>query len=31
MERGRIAFSGSGRALLDMPEVRRTYLGQSAA
>ena len=31
MERGRIAFSGSGKALLDMPEVRRTYLGQSAA
>jgi len=31
MERGRIAFSGSGEALLDMPEVRRTYLGQSAA
>jgi branched-chain amino acid transport system ATP-binding protein len=31
MERGRIAFSGSGAALLDMPEVRRTYLGQSAA
>jgi branched-chain amino acid transport system ATP-binding protein len=31
MERGRIALSGSGAALLDMPEVRRTYLGQSAA
>ena len=31
MERGRIALSGSGTALLDMPEVRRTYLGQSAA
>jgi branched-chain amino acid transport system ATP-binding protein len=31
MERGRIAFSGTGAALLDMPEVRRTYLGQSAA
>ena len=31
MERGRIAFSGTGEALLDMPEVRRTYLGQSAA
>ena len=31
LERGRIAFSGSGAALLDMPEVRRTYLGQSAA
>jgi branched-chain amino acid transport system ATP-binding protein len=31
MERGRIAFSGSGAALLDMPDVRRTYLGQSAA
>jgi branched-chain amino acid transport system ATP-binding protein len=30
MERGRIAFSGTGAALLDMPEVRRTYLGQSA-
>jgi branched-chain amino acid transport system ATP-binding protein len=31
MERGRIAFSGTGEALLDTPEVRRTYLGQSAA
>ena len=31
MERGRIAFSGSGQDLLGMPEVRRTYLGQSAA
>jgi branched-chain amino acid transport system ATP-binding protein len=31
MERGRIAFSGTGAALLDMPEVRRTYLGQTAA
>jgi branched-chain amino acid transport system ATP-binding protein len=31
MERGRIAFSGSGKELLNMPEVRRTYLGQSAA
>jgi branched-chain amino acid transport system ATP-binding protein len=31
MERGRIAFSGTGAALLAMPEVRRTYLGQSAA
>ena len=31
MERGRIALSGTGAALLDMPEVRRTYLGQSAA
>ena len=31
MERGRIALSGTGRQLLDMPEVQRTYLGQSAA
>ena len=31
LERGRIAFSGSGEALLTMPEVRQTYLGQSAA
>jgi branched-chain amino acid transport system ATP-binding protein len=31
LERGRIAFSGSGAALLTMPEVRQTYLGQSAA
>jgi branched-chain amino acid transport system ATP-binding protein len=31
MERGRIAFSGSGRDLLNMPEVQRTYLGQDAA
>ena len=31
LERGRIAFSGTGQALLSMPEVRQTYLGQSAA
>jgi len=31
LERGRIAFSGTGAALLTMPEVRQTYLGQSAA
>jgi branched-chain amino acid transport system ATP-binding protein len=31
LERGRVAFSGSGEALLNMPEVRQTYLGQSAA
>ena len=31
MERGRIVLSGSGRDLLDMPEVQRTYLGQAAA
>jgi len=31
MERGNIALSGSGRELLNMPEVQRTYLGQSAA
>ncbi len=31
LERGRIAFSGTGEALLAMPEVRQTYLGQSAA
>jgi branched-chain amino acid transport system ATP-binding protein len=31
MERGRIALSGTGHELLNMPEVRRTYLGQSAA
>ncbi|HMK80193.1 MAG TPA: ABC transporter ATP-binding protein [Xanthobacteraceae bacterium] len=30
LERGRVAFSGSGAALLAMPEVRQTYLGQSA-
>jgi branched-chain amino acid transport system ATP-binding protein len=28
MERGRIILSGSGRELLNMPEVQRTYLGQ---
>jgi branched-chain amino acid transport system ATP-binding protein len=28
MERGRITLSGSGRELLNMPEVQRTYLGQ---
>ena len=27
MERGRIVLSGSGKDLLDMPEVQRTYLG----
>jgi branched-chain amino acid transport system ATP-binding protein len=31
MERGRIALSGTGQELLNMPEVQRTYLGQSAA
>jgi len=31
MERGRVAISGTGQELLKMPEVRRTYLGQSAA
>ena len=31
MERGRIVLSGTGAALLAMPEVRQTYLGQSAA
>jgi len=31
LERGRVAFSGTGEALLNMPEVRQTYLGQSAA
>jgi branched-chain amino acid transport system ATP-binding protein len=31
MERGRIVLQGSGQDLLNMPEVRRTYLGQSAA
>jgi branched-chain amino acid transport system ATP-binding protein len=31
MERGRIVISGSGQELLSMPEVQRTYLGQSAA
>jgi branched-chain amino acid transport system ATP-binding protein len=31
MERGKIVLSGSGKDLLDMPEVRRTYLGQDAA
>jgi branched-chain amino acid transport system ATP-binding protein len=31
MERGRIALSGSGEALLNTPEVQRTYLGQRAA
>jgi len=31
MERGRVAISGTGQELLNMPEVRRTYLGQSAA
>jgi|SRR5882724_3533633 len=31
MERGRIMFTGTGEALLNMPEVRQTYLGQSAA
>jgi branched-chain amino acid transport system ATP-binding protein len=28
MERGRIALSGSGQELLNMPEVQQTYLGQ---
>jgi branched-chain amino acid transport system ATP-binding protein len=31
MERGRIVVSGSGKELLNKPEVQRTYLGQSAA
>jgi branched-chain amino acid transport system ATP-binding protein len=31
MERGRIVISGSGKGLLDMPEVQETYLGQGAA
>jgi branched-chain amino acid transport system ATP-binding protein len=31
MERGRIALNGTGEALLNMPAVRRTYLGQNAA
>ncbi|HKS61967.1 MAG TPA: ABC transporter ATP-binding protein [Xanthobacteraceae bacterium] len=31
MERGRIVLSGSGQELLSTPEVRQTYLGQSAA
>jgi branched-chain amino acid transport system ATP-binding protein len=31
MERGRIVLSGSGKDLLNMPEVQRTYLGQVAA
>ena len=31
LERGRIVYSGSGQELIDMPEVQRTYLGQSAA
>jgi branched-chain amino acid transport system ATP-binding protein len=31
MERGNIVLSGSGRELLDMPQVQRTYLGQHAA
>jgi branched-chain amino acid transport system ATP-binding protein len=31
LERGRIVYSGSGAELLNMPEVQRTYLGQSAA
>ena len=31
IERGRILVSGSGKELLNMPEVQRTYLGQSAA
>jgi branched-chain amino acid transport system ATP-binding protein len=31
MERGRIVLKGAGQELLDMPEVRRTYLGQHAA
>jgi branched-chain amino acid transport system ATP-binding protein len=30
MERGKIVLSGTGRELLNMPEVQRTYLGQSA-
>ena len=31
MERGKIVVSGAGQELLRMPEVQRTYLGQSAA
>jgi len=31
LERGRIIYRGSGEELLSMPEVQRTYLGQSAA
>jgi branched-chain amino acid transport system ATP-binding protein len=31
MERGRIVLTGSGQELLNTPEVRQTYLGQSAA
>jgi branched-chain amino acid transport system ATP-binding protein len=31
LERGRVVYSGSGEELLKMPEVQRTYLGQSAA
>jgi branched-chain amino acid transport system ATP-binding protein len=31
MERGRVVVTGSGQELLNMPEVQRTYLGQSAA
>ena len=31
LERGRVIYSGSGEELLNMPEVQRTYLGQSAA
>ena len=31
MERGRIVLSGTGAELLNMPDVQRTYLGQSAA
>ena len=31
MERGTIAISGNAQELLQMPEVQRTYLGQSAA
>jgi branched-chain amino acid transport system ATP-binding protein len=31
MERGRIVLTGSGQELLNTPEVRQTYLGQSVA
>ena len=31
IERGRIVVAGSGQELMSMPEVQRTYLGQSAA
>jgi branched-chain amino acid transport system ATP-binding protein len=31
MERGKIVITGSGKALLEMPEVQRSYLGQNAA